>query len=329
MTYATDNRSHMRTRPRVLFAGMRGEFSRLALVGLLEAGVDVCAVWVAEESRVSIGAPPPAIRPGKPPSVRRSTLPVLTPFHTPSIVTVAWERGIPVLEVARERDPQVAAALAAYEPDVACVACWPRRLPEALLAVPRHGWLNLHPSLLPAHRGPAPLFWTVRAGDARAGVTVHVIDASLDGGDIVAQSAVDLPDGISGDEMERRCAMMGGQVMAQAALALAAGMAIPQPQPTGEGSYEPWPTADDFAITPDRPARWAFNFLRAAPYWGETPMIDVAGRRFVVTEAVDFDATRELDEPFRREGTDVWLRCAPGVLHVHATATPSPARGPV
>jgi methionyl-tRNA formyltransferase len=237
------------------------------------------------------------------------------------MVTLAWARGIPVLAVARERDPRVRGRLSALAPDVVCVACWPRRVPVALLDLPHHGWLNLHPSLLPAHRGPAPLFWTLRAGDAEAGVTVHRMDATLDGGDILAQESIPMPAGISGAGLEDRCARAGGRLLARVLGALAGGTARPRPMDPSAGSYEPMPGPDDFIVTADRPARWAFNFTRGAAYWGGPIQIAVGGRRFAVAEALDYAADGhaadgEMAEPYRVAGDELWLRCAPGVLHV-------------
>ncbi len=300
---------------RVLFFGMRGVFSRAPLAALLAAGMDVRAVLLPGDADEGEDADPP-VRCLRPRPTAGSTLPLLTPYHEPSIASLAWEREIPVLQLLRERDPRTIATLAAFVPEVACVACWPRRLPPPLLALPHAGFLNLHPSLLPAHRGPAPLFWTLRHSDALAGVTVHLMDESLDGGDILAQEALDLPSGVTGAALEERCAELGGRLLVATLADLAADAAHPIPQPAGAGSYEPWPTPSDFVVTPDRPARWAFDFLRAASHWGGPPTIAVAGQTFAVRAALGFAPDGELGEAYRRQGSELWLQCAPGVLRV-------------
>lgn len=311
---ATNSRKPAVTTPRVLFLGMRGEFSRLPLAALLAAGVDVRAVLVpGEDGDARSDAPPMQQLIYQPPP--RSTLPLLTRAHESSIVTLAWERGVPVLELRRERAPAVAPALAAYQPDALCVACWPRRLPASLLALGRLGGLNLHPALLPLHRGPAPLFWTLRHGDTQAGITVHLMDATLDGGDILAQEPIALPDGISGAELEQRCAEVGGQLLAETVFALAGGRARRTPQPLGAGSYEPWPTPADLVITRDHSARWAFNFIRGAAHWAGPLVIVVARRRFVVRAALDYTSTGTVAGGYRLAGEELWLGCMPGVLH--------------
>lgn len=304
--------------PGVLFLGMRGQFSLAPLLALLAAGIAVRAVVMPAERGGPWPPDAPPLRQHLLRPVPRSTLPLLTPYQQQSIASLAGERGIPVLEVARQRDPAVPAALAAlaaYEPDILCVACWPHRLPPALLAVPRLGALNLHPSLLPAHRGPAPLFWTFRHGEHQTGATIHLMDETLDGGDILAQAALDVADGITGAELERQCAELGGRLMVDCARALAAGAAHPRAQTGNAASYEPWPSPEDFIVTPEHPARWAFNFLRGAAYWGGSLTIAVAGQRFIVRGALDYTAEGTLDAPYRQSGSELWLPCAPGILH--------------
>jgi methionyl-tRNA formyltransferase len=299
--------------PRVLFLGMAGAFSWLPLRALLEDGLAIAAVLLPEEVPTA-GASLRALPPVAPP---RSTLPLLTPHVAPSIVTLAWERGIPAYTLARRPGADALAALGALGADVLCVACWPWRLPPALLALPPHGCLNLHPALLPAHRGPAPLFWTLRAGDAIAGVTIHRMDETLDGGAVVTQEAVPLIEGEAGDALERRCAETGGRLLAQSVRALVAGTARPTPQ--GEsGSYEPWPQAADFAVPLDRSARWAFNFIRGTAYWGEAHTLTAAGVRYHIREALGYDERATLDEPAAWDGARLRVRCAPGVLEVLA-----------
>ena len=88
----------------------------------------------------------------------------------------------------------VAPLLRGLQPDL--TLCWgfPWKLPETALAAARLGSVNLHPALLPRHRGPVPLAWTLREGDASFGVTWHRMDTELDTGAILAQAAVPVED---------------------------------------------------------------------------------------------------------------------------------------
>src|SRR4051794_39401379 len=81
----------------------------------------------------------------------------------------------------------IAPLLASVEPDLVVCKGFPWKIPPAALAVPRLGWLNGHPSLLPRHRGPLPVAWAIREGDEEIGITFHLMDAELDTGPILAQ----------------------------------------------------------------------------------------------------------------------------------------------
>jgi methionyl-tRNA formyltransferase len=288
---------------RLLFLGTRCPFSLAVLDTLLGAGVEPCII--------AVPGPPgaPTRRLEAPPLIG---LPLAGRYAERSITTTAWERGTPVLELGALDTPDTLAALASFEPDVACVACFPRLIPPGLLGVPRHGFLNVHPSLLPAHRGPEPLFWTLRAGDP-AGVSVHRMDAGFDTGPIAAQQAVALPDGISGAEAERRCAEAGGRLLAATLRALAKGTLALRPQPPG-GSYEPRPSPADFALDTGWPARRAFNFMRGTGEWGLPYPVEAGGERLLLAGALAFDAEGRLPAPYVREGGRIAVQFTPGVL---------------
>ena len=84
--------------------------------------------------------------------------------------------------------------LRAYEPDLTVCSGFPWKIPQAALDVPRLGSINLHPALLPRHRGPIPLAWALRDGDPVWGMTWHRMDAELDTGNILAQGSVPIED---------------------------------------------------------------------------------------------------------------------------------------
>ena len=99
----------------------------------------------------------------------------------------ANDLGIPVMQPSSLRDPGALADLRALAPDVIVVAAYGRILPAAVLEAPRFGCLNLHPSLLPRHRGPSPVAGAILAGDDATGVTLMLLDEGMDSGPIVAQ----------------------------------------------------------------------------------------------------------------------------------------------
>lgn len=254
---------------RVIFFGMQSNFSHPSLRALLSAGIEVCAVVLPAASGET-GEP----RLLEPPSRRRTFLSVNRSFLHTSVQEMAWERKIPLWEIAQLNGPAASELLRSYQPDVICVACFPRLIPASVLAIPRLGVLNVHPSLLPANRGPEPLFWTFRLGHERTGVTIHLMDNQLDHGAILAQGAFDVPEGISYADLEEQCAELGGELLARAVKALASGQAERRSQDESQRSAYPYPSnangREDFVIHPaEWDARHVYNFICGLKDWGE------------------------------------------------------------
>ena len=307
-------------RLRVVFLGMPCPFSVPPLAALLDAGMDVRAVIVPPRGDdAPSGA---AVRRLLPPAGFGTRPGSLQELLRQTVVELAWEREIPVLEVGRLSGPgsrEALDTLAGLRPDLVPVSCFPFRFPPELLALPPLGCLNLHPSLLPANRGPDPLFWTFREGFERTGVTVHLMDGGLDSGPIVAQQGFDLSDGLTAAELELRCAALGGELLAEAVRGLAGGTVTPVPQDEARASVYGFPAPADFVVTPDRPARWAFNFIRGTAGWGHPHVLDLGedrGPRFTVASARAYDPGAILGARFVREGDELRAQCSPGVLTV-------------
>lgn len=113
---------------------------------------------------------------------------VLSPAEAPGRRRLQGQ--VPRLLDAAGADPgfeqEVDAALSALQPDLLVSWFWTRRLPARWLALPRHGAIGAHPSLLPRHRGPNPYFWSIDAGDIETGVTLHRLSDEYDTGNILA-----------------------------------------------------------------------------------------------------------------------------------------------
>ncbi len=290
---------------------MQGVLSLSPLQALIEAGVEVKAVIIPAERTTAALSP----RRIEPPFSSPTDLPVINPYFNYNIVHLAWEYNIPVWEVGRLANPSTLALLANLQPNLIVVACFPSIFPASVLQLPRYGCLNLHPSLLPAYRGPAPLFWMARQGERQAGVTLHFMDEGTDSGDLVGQTSFEWPEGITGPELEQRCAAAGGQLLLAAVKQLVqAGQLARRPQPQKGSSYFSWPGDEDLVIPTTWEARRAFNFLRAAAGW---PLVIAAGeQRFPVNRALGYVNGQVLGQPYRYESNEVWIQFQPGVLRI-------------
>lgn len=304
---------------------MFGALSRFPFAALAAGAVDLRAVIVPARTSQAVLSAAPAVRELRPPADPSPRPASLAALLARSIVELAWERGIPVYEVARF-DAAALATIAAHAPDLLAVSCFPLRFPRALLALPPLGVLNVHPALLPRGRGPGPLFWAFRERDPEragaGGVTVHLMDDGLDSGPIVAQERVPLTDSMGGGELELQLAARGAALLGKAVAALAQGSATPRPQDEALATVYPAPVVADFSFGPDAPARWLFNFVRGTAGMGGPHVLIIGARRWQILAARGFDPVATLPVPFAEEGETLRVRCAPGIFVALARPLP-------
>jgi methionyl-tRNA formyltransferase len=165
----------------------------------------------------------------------------------------AWadERGIEVLTPARPREPEFLDRLRQLAPDCAPVVAYGALVPPSALEVPKHGWVNLHFSLLPAWRGAAPVQHAVLHGDEVTGASVFELEAGLDTGPVYGTLTEEIrPTDTSGDLLDR-LAVAGAGLLVAVLDAIEAGTARAHPQPAGGITLAPKITVDDARV------RWA------------------------------------------------------------------------
>jgi len=142
----------------------------------------------------------------------------------------AREQEIPVILATNSNHSMVADRLRMLKPDLISVAIYPRRIPQEITDLAPLGAINVHPSLLPRHRGPLPLFWTYHADDRDAGITVHHMNQVLDGGDIIVQERFPLPRAYPVEKLDEDVALRGAKLLRSAVQLLASGQAPRVPQ---------------------------------------------------------------------------------------------------
>ncbi|WBB71545.1 methionyl-tRNA formyltransferase [Micromonospora sp. WMMD1128] len=168
----------------------------------------------------------------------------------------AWadKRGVEVLTPARPREPEFLDRLRALAPDCVPVVAYGALVPPAALEIPRHGWVNLHFSLLPAWRGAAPVQHAVLHGDELTGASVFQLEAGLDTGPVFGTVTDEIrPAETSGDLLER-LAHSGAGLLVAVLDAIGAGTARAEPQPADGVSLAPKLTVEDARIRWTDPA---------------------------------------------------------------------------
>lgn len=157
----------------------------------------------------------------------------------PPVVTVARELGLPLAQPVKLGQEEFAARLRALAADVAVVVAYGRLIPGGLLSIPRWGFVNLHPSLLPRHRGPSPIQWAIASGDTVTGVSTMLLDEGMDTGPILLQRELPIGRKERAPELERRLATLGAELVVDTLAALAAGTVTPRPQDEASATITP------------------------------------------------------------------------------------------
>ena len=158
---------------------------------------------------------------------------------TPSPVKVtALENGIPVFQPERIRKDGVE-DLRALRPDLCVTAAFGQILSKEVLDIPPMGNINVHASLLPKHRGSAPIAWAIMQGDRKAGVTTMMMDEGIDTGDMLLRAETDIGESETCGELTERLSRIGAEVLKQTLEQLAAGTLKRTPQNNEEMTYDP------------------------------------------------------------------------------------------
>jgi methionyl-tRNA formyltransferase len=196
------------------------------------------------------------------------------------IARIAGHLGRPVEVTANANAEPFNRCLRAYEPDVVVMASFDQILAADALAVPARGWLNIHPSLLPRHRGPEPIYWTIAQGDKEAGISVHLTVPRIDAGPILAQRRVAVARAETSGTLCKRLVAEGLEALDETLAALAGGSARGVAPDVSRGSYEP--PVRQTSLDWDQPWVQLDRLVRAGDP-DQPPYFDFQGeRRFVL-----------------------------------------------
>ena len=203
-----------RQRGALVFLGA-GEFAVPVLRALHDAGEAVALV---------------VTQPDRPKGRGRKTEP--TAVHRAAAIL-----GLPVFAPERVNEDAAVARIRALSPEFLVVVDYGQILREPLLAAAAHGAVNVHPSLLPRHRGPSPVVWTILSGDKAAGVSTMLMDEGMDSGPILLQERIDVASGETAGELSDRLAPLGAELLVRTLSGLRCGTVAPKPQEAVKATY--------------------------------------------------------------------------------------------
>lgn len=170
------------------------------------------------------------------------------------VAQVAREHGIEILRPQRARDPELAERLGALAPECCPVVAYGGLIPQSLLDLPAHGWINVHFSLLPRWRGAAPVQRSILAGDRVTGVSVFQLVAELDAGDVLATADYPLGELETAGEALAGLQKRGAAVLNDTLDRIADGTATATPQPVEGVTLAPKLTPEAARLDWSRPA---------------------------------------------------------------------------
>lgn len=186
----------------------------------------------------------------------------------PPVKIRAVEANIPVLQPERVRAAEFRDALARLNPDVAVVVAYGKILPPDILAVPRHGCFNVHASLLPRHRGAAPIQRAIANGDRETGVTIMKLDEGMDTGPIVCSEEIEILEDDDALSVANMLSVLGAELMMQTLETLEAKGAVPlTEQDSTQATYAPPIRKEEGRIDWNQPTDTLICLLRAMLPW--------------------------------------------------------------
>jgi methionyl-tRNA formyltransferase len=202
-----------------------------------------------------------------------------------SVAELAEAHGVPVLLRNRPDDDELMARLKEAEPDLIVANNWRTWIPPEIFALPRHGTLNVHDSLLPAYAGFSPLIWALINGEREVGVTAHMMNEELDAGDIVVQRAVPVGPQDTATDLFHRTVDLIGPIVTEALDLIDSGTAVFAPQDRSKASFFHKRSVEDGNIDWTWPAGDIERLIRAQSDPYPNAFTYYKGKRIRVTKA--------------------------------------------
>jgi methionyl-tRNA formyltransferase len=188
----------------------------------------------------------------------------LTP---PPVKALAQELRLPVEQPEKLRGEAGRRFIEQHQPDAVVIVGYGQLIPGDLLTIPRHGWINLHASLLPKYRGAAPVQWALIRGETLTGVTTMQIDEGMDTGPILLQAEEPIGEDDTAVTLGQRLATRGAGLMVETLRGLEAGELTPQPQDHSRASRARLLKREHGRLDFSQPARDLYNRIRGLLPW--------------------------------------------------------------
>jgi len=207
--------------------------SEIPLRILLQHGVTIQAIALLESTKTQLENRPVSVA-----DIKVGDDESLTSSAT--LLEIADQHQIPVVELSDQLEQSVE-TLKSLQTDLMLMSCFPRRLPASIFTLPSKGCFNLHPSLLPAYRGPSPVHWQCEHKVSESGVTVHQVNQAFDEGAIAVQKAIKTRQCVNKVGLAYKLALIGGEAFLELIQLIESDKLKLMPQSEAQASYYGFP----------------------------------------------------------------------------------------
>jgi methionyl-tRNA formyltransferase len=266
--------------PRTVFMGSPN-FSVPALRALVGAGYPVVGVITQPDRPAGRGN-------------------ALTP---PPVKVTALELGLEVYQPEKLRAPEAMQRLRDWNPALIVVAAFGQILRPEVLTLPQYGCVNIHASLLPRHRGAAPIQAAILAGDKETGITIMLMDEGIDTGPILSQRSIEILPTDTGGSLLEKLSVMGGELLLETLPRYLGGELTSQPQPADGATYAPMLKKEDGLLDFTRPAVELERKIRAFQPWPGAFMYWQGGPLKIHRAHVNGETGRQGNEEAKEQGS--------------------------
>ncbi|MBW2614503.1 MAG: methionyl-tRNA formyltransferase [Deltaproteobacteria bacterium] len=212
----------------------------------------------------------------------------------PPVKSTALELGYEVFQPESVKTDEFAEAILKLNPDLLLVIAFGQIIPKAVLRAADRGAINLHASLLPKYRGPAPIQWAIINREKETGVTTMFMDEGLDTGDMLLSQPVEIGERETSGTLHDRLADVGADLVLETLGKLATGILSPVPQDERHSTYAPLLKKQDGRIDWTRPAKEIESFIRGVNPWpGAFTFCDDRRLKIYTAQYLDMDTTAD------------------------------------
>ncbi len=207
------------------------------------------------------------------------------------VKSAALSLGLTVVTPATLKGEEAANSLAGLEPDIVVVSAYAKLLPESILSIPQYGCLNVHPSLLPRHRGASPIPAAILAGDKVTGVTIMLMDRGLDTGPVLCHTEVPIADSDTTGSLTAKLSLVAASLLVEVIPRWVGGDIKSEPQNDARATYSSPIDKDSGKIDWKKPAGLLWLEIRAYNPWPGS-FTTWQGKKIKILESVPLTSDR-------------------------------------